>query len=495
MKQTLLLLLAFICINAKAIVTEPVITLKSDKSYELLYFNLKAKTDNTKIQIGFGSELWDFTINTTETQAYAFPASGETIYIYGSGITMFNCAQRQINSLDVSKCTELTELWCQNNNLSSIDLSNNTNLVSFYAGANNLLALDVSNLHQLQNLYISNNKLSTINVSSNTELVNLVLGDNNFSSINISNNLKLKYFNCRNISLSTLDISNATELDELVVYNCHLSSINLTNNHKLINLACGDNNFTQLDLSHCPSLRYLDCFNNRLEMLDVSMNHDLEMISCSDNLISTLDASQTPSLYFLQCENNKFSFSTLPIPNSTMSTYQYAAQLDFDIPTTISLNKPFDLISQYSINGNTTSYTWKTESGSTLVAGTDYTINNGITTFKTIPNEKVYCEMTNATFPDLSGANALKTTLTTITLATGVDNNEMDQVSIYTRQQTVYLNLPQAAMVEVYDITGHKIKDEFMNSGNNSFEVAQKGIYVVKVNINNQWMSQKIVIK
>jgi c-di-GMP-binding flagellar brake protein YcgR len=98
-----------------------------------------------------------------------------------------------------------------------------------------------------------------------------------------------------------------------------------------------------------------------------------------------------------------------------MTVYEYAGQYPMDIATVYNTGI-VDLSSQANINGNATTYVWKTESGITLVNGSDYSISGGITTFLKKQTEKVYCEMTNATFPAFTSSAPLKTTLTTVSV-------------------------------------------------------------------------------
>lgn len=557
MKQTLLLLLALICINAKAgIAPTPLITMTTAKADggSITIF-MAATADDTPVQIDFGNgTLTNHTIQSGGTTINGTPVGLKTIKIYGSGIIKFSCEAQQLTAIDVSSNTILEELNVSNNQLTSLDVTLNTALTNLICFGNQLPTLNVTNNTSLDHLHCGENQLTTLNlnsntgltvlkcymnqlssldVSNNTALKYLICNSNNLTSIDLQQNTKLEQFQCANNKLTTvdvsknillqtimlssnqittLDISHNQQLLNLYINNNSLTSLNtdnnpnlytlsiphnnitalnLSNNTNLYGLYCYENNIASLDISHNANINYLDCCDNLLSTLDILKQTSLKELYCKGNNLTSIDLSTNTQLYWLMCYNCKFNFATLPLKKQEWSNYLYAPQKDYTISAQTPINTSIDLSSQLTVDGNTTSYIWKKEDGTALTAGTDYTINNGITTFSSIPAQKVYCEMTNATFPNLT----LKTTLTTITLATGVDNNEMDNVEIYARQQTVYLNLPQAAVVEVYDITGHKIKEEFMNSGNQSFEMAQKGIYVVKTNVNNKGIAQKIVIK
>ena len=72
-------------------------------------------------------------------------------------LTILNCSQNQLTTLDVTRLTNLTQLSCAQNKLEALDLSQNTALVSLNCSQNQLKQLDLS----------SNNKLNTVQCYSN----------------------------------------------------------------------------------------------------------------------------------------------------------------------------------------------------------------------------------------------------------------------------------------------------------------------------------------
>ncbi|MDE5595806.1 MAG: leucine-rich repeat domain-containing protein, partial [Muribaculaceae bacterium] len=58
---------------------------------------------------------------------------------------------------DVSKNTQLTELWCSYNQLTTLDVSNNTQLTTLYCNNTQLTTLDVSINTQLTTLWCDDN--------------------------------------------------------------------------------------------------------------------------------------------------------------------------------------------------------------------------------------------------------------------------------------------------------------------------------------------------
>jgi len=70
------------------------------------------------------------------------------------------CFDINVVGLDVSKCTELTELFCEHNELASLDVSKNVNLTRLVCTNSNLTRLDLSNNTKLIRLNCSSNNLT-----------------------------------------------------------------------------------------------------------------------------------------------------------------------------------------------------------------------------------------------------------------------------------------------------------------------------------------------
>ena len=170
-------------------------------------------------------------------------------------------------SLNVSKCSALTVLYCALNELTSLDVSNNTNLVYLDCHINKLTSLDVSNNTNLVYLGCSNNQLTSLDISNNTALTHLYCYSNQLTSIDISNNTDLTLLNCSTNKLHSLDISNNTDLTLLSCENNLLTSLDVSKNTALTYLQCSQNLLTSLNVYYNRSLQSLYCWNNPLEEL------------------------------------------------------------------------------------------------------------------------------------------------------------------------------------------------------------------------------------
>jgi Leucine-rich repeat (LRR) protein len=229
-------------------------------------------------------------------------------------------------------------------------------------------------------------------------------------------------------------------IDKLDVTSKGLTSLDLSNISLLISLYCGNNKLTTLDVSNNPSLYFLYCDDNKLNSLDVSNNAELQYLTCNNNNLSALELNNNSKLVQLKCSNNKLS--KLVLTNASMYSLHYdnnmlsiatfpraklggsndnifcAPQAPLPISCT---NGVVDLSAHYSVlqNGTfggplITEYTWYKTDGTLLVENTDYINEFGVFKFLKKPSTEVYCTMTNAFYPQLSGTNALRTTDITI---------------------------------------------------------------------------------
>ncbi len=153
-------------------------------------------------------------------------------------------------------------------------------------------------------------------------------------------------------------------------------------------------------------------YDNVLDEIDVSNNPQLTTLDCSRCWLYDLDISGNPNLEKLYCNSNNLNFGTLPTPRSSFKEYVYAPQ-NFTYQSQFPDDNICDLTEYYSaadINGQTciTHYKWK-YGCRPYEEGVDYVdLWGGYFVLYTVPQNLIYCEMTNAAFPDLSGEYALK---------------------------------------------------------------------------------------
>lgn len=234
-------------------------------------------------------------------------------------LTTIYCSFNKLLSLNVTNNMYLRVLHCDGNLLKSIDINKCSMLTNFKANDNFLTSIDFGNNKKLTFINVNNNQINTINVSSNTMLNELQCEDNNLTSIDISNNTKLKYLLTSGNKLTKLDVSNNKQLLGLYCSNNTISSIDVTENSLLVYLICNNNNISLIDLHNNPDIRDLTCYQNTLSELDLSKNSKLTNLDFKSNSITTIDLQYCPDLKYLDCSNN--SLNSLKVNGCPQITY------------------------------------------------------------------------------------------------------------------------------------------------------------------------------
>ena len=209
-----------------------------------------------------------------------------------------------LKSLDVTKNTKLTKLFCGFNQLSSIDLTSNVKLERLRCAGNDINRLDVSKNTGLTHLTAYNNNLSSIDVRNNTKLEVIDLSNNQIKSIDISKNKSLTTFHCDDNLLTELDPSKNSELTVLFCDKNKISEIDISNNPELTYLSCEENKISELDLSKNTKLVRVSVNDNILTSLTVNSCPRIEILSADNNLIKEMDISDLVTLYYFHCIGN-----------------------------------------------------------------------------------------------------------------------------------------------------------------------------------------------
>ena len=224
-----------------------------------------------------------------------------------TSLNWLNCTYNQLTSLNVSGCTSLETLSCYNNQLTSLDASGCTSLNWLACYRNQLTSLDVSGCTSLVDLLCQDNQLTSLNVSGCTSLECLSCGGNQLTSLNASGCTSLNYLNCPYNQLTSLDVSGCTSLEQLYCDDNQLTSLDVSDCTSLVHLQCNYNQLTSLNVSGCTSLETLSCPNNQLTSLDASGCTSLKSLHCGGNQLTSLDVSGCTSLGYLDCNNNQLT--------------------------------------------------------------------------------------------------------------------------------------------------------------------------------------------
>ncbi len=160
---------------------------------------------------------------------------------------------------------------------------------------------------------------------------------------------------------------------------------------------------TAMEFYQAASFKTLFCKGNKLTTLNLNDCPALTLVECKENQISSLTLPNTTTLTYVDCSDNNLTLASLPVKQGSWTTYIYSPQKEYKLSKTVyAVNEEIDLSSQLSINGNTTTFIWKTTGGTTLINGTDYSVIDGKFTFLKTYSESIYCEMANASLANLT---------------------------------------------------------------------------------------------
>ncbi len=213
----------------------------------------------------------------------------------------------KVQSLNLSKNTELVELNCSYCNLSKLDVSANTKLETLYCDGNAITKLDLSKNTKITYLDVTDNKLQELDVSALTQLVEMNCSDNRLHELYVNSNTELEYLACFNNSISELDLSDNLKLKTLLASSNNFSELYVNFNENLEELWCSSNQLEELNVRNNKKLKELLCNANKIWELDLRNNTDLEKLWCDGNELTSLNISKNLKLKDLSCNNNKLT--------------------------------------------------------------------------------------------------------------------------------------------------------------------------------------------
>lgn len=207
-----------------------------------------------------------------------------------SSVTNLDVSGKSISNLTgIEAFTNLTVLNCSDNVLSSLNVSQNTKLLQLFCNNNQLPILNVSNLIDLTIFWCANNLLTNLNVTQNTKLISLVCNTNQLKVLDVLKNINLTVLVCENNQLTAIAISNNTKLNRFQVGNNALSNLDISKNTDLVFLSCENNHLLILNTETNTNISNLNCSFNALSELDLSKNINLTTLNCSQNQLCRLN--------------------------------------------------------------------------------------------------------------------------------------------------------------------------------------------------------------
>lgn len=449
MKKFFTLLLAVISTMTAFAQTEPAIELQAEVDGNTRTLTIGLGVEGT-VQIDWGngekvtSEVIPAYDGYNQVNVFGTVSGDGKVKIYGDNIVYFECSSRvdgaQVLSLDVTKATTLKDLTANTNKLTAIDLTKNTELEKLTINNNQLTSIDISKCTKLTTLDITNNLLAAIDITENQALQTLRIGQNKLAGeLDLSTNPTLKTVAAPTNELTSVKIGNNTASKPWFSFNY--------------------NKLTSIDASGINDAKNATLFLIGNQLTEIK-----------------LPATQMKSLNITK---NNFTLATLPAP-SVAKSFTYAPQNDYVIAESYKVGDVLDLSSQTSATLNTQFAVYKSDK-TALTVGTDYTVTDGKITFLTA-QDAVYITMTSTVYPNFTGSNIYKTTVTKVEGSTGINAVTAQGVKVSTVGNEITISgLAQGDAVTVANLGGAVVAN-FHASSANAHVQAAKGLYIVSIN-------------
>ena len=269
-------------------------------------------------------------------------------------MTSLDCNGYAAESLDLSKCVNLTELDLSScDQLTSLDLSTLDNLTELELSCRELTNLDLTKCANLTKLELSCKQLTNLDLTKCVNLTELSLKScEQLASLDLTKCVNLtrlfidnsSFFGEPDAQLTSLDLTKCVNLTSLTISSCDkLTSLDLS---KLVNL-------TELDLSSCDKLTSLDLSKlvnltklsltalEKLTSLDLSTLVNLTELSLAILKITSLDLSKCVNLTELilrKCEQLT-SLDPSKLVNLTTLSFFQQKPTSLDLSKFVSLTK------------------------------------------------------------------------------------------------------------------------------------------------------------
>lgn len=225
------------------------------------------------------------------------------------GLKILDCSKNKITSLDLSGCAELSWVDCYENKLLTLDVRGCKTLTDINAPHNKLSSLDLSDTPALESLYIGDNEIESLDLSAVPSLKELVCFDNPITSLDLSACREIVDLSCRETSLRSIQMPYADKLEDFdagLAYDLEEMTLGKTPSLKTF---CADRTkLRKLDLSGSAVLERLELRQvSTLEELNISGCALLKDVWCFECALTALDASGLGTLTFLNCSDNKLT--------------------------------------------------------------------------------------------------------------------------------------------------------------------------------------------
>lgn len=259
------------------------------------------------INISRSTQLKHLDINGSNLEKIIFGNNEE--------LRSLNLDNNRLQLLKVIALNNLEHISCRNNQIKLIDLSKCDKLHTINCSNNQLKQLKLEQLSMLTNLVYSNNLLDNLDLSKFPALTKLNCSNNGIKSLELTNS-KLTHLNCSENQLYSLDLSKTNELKSLSCNKNMLNKITFPSKSKLENINCYDNNLTSIELSSLDKLKNIDCSKNKLLQIDITRNNNLENLKANANKLQSIKIDKSNKLANMNLAFN--DFTELPLDNCSI---------------------------------------------------------------------------------------------------------------------------------------------------------------------------------
>lgn len=262
-------------------------------------------------------------------------------YLYAAACTSLEkiaCNNNKLTTLFIEGCNALKELNCNDNELKELVLSDFTYLEKLSCSWNSIINLSISNCNALNEISYHENPIESLTISKMSIIKNLSIFElpETLTSLNVSECVSLEWLNFVNNKLNTLYLDGNTALENVDCYNNQLVNIKITNHPSLKWLDCSWNQLKELDISQCTALEFLDCSWNLFTNIDFSNNKTLKWIYWLSESVEHVNLSGCTNL--LGTSEISYLYSSLleeynfPLKTANFSNCQSLTDLRFEGP-------------------------------------------------------------------------------------------------------------------------------------------------------------------
>lgn len=221
-------------------------------------------------------------------------------------LVLFDCSGNEVTSLDLSVLPKLTSLVIDNNTFATIDLSKNSALRTISAQGLLVSHLNLTGCTELTELNLAGANIERVTLDGLAKLTMLTKGvvqhlsakncksltsldlvDSGLCSLDLSGCTSLGNLDCYdNSELSTLTLTGCTALTIIMTRQCAFTSLDLSGLKALQTIYCQRNNLSSIKLTGCTSLGNFYAHTNKWVEIDLS--------PCTS--ISSVNVKDTPTL-------------------------------------------------------------------------------------------------------------------------------------------------------------------------------------------------------